>query len=189
MILPCSVESVERIAEYAKREPVVIPTDTLYGLCMSVEGDITKVYTLKKRDLNKPIPVGVASIEMMEELAYMDSRARKLVAHFMPGPLTVVLKARKRIFGWEKIALRIPNHPIALALIEKIGPVTLTSANISGERPPVVIEDTMKIDVRYRIDCGKLGGRASTVVDLTEGIKLIREGAIPYSHILDFLEE
>ncbi len=189
MILPCSEESVEKIAEYARHEPVVIPTDTLYGLCMSVDGDISKVYRLKKRDLSKPIPIGVRDIEMMRSIVHLNSLAEKLVRSFMPGALTIVLWAKKRIFGWDKIAVRIPNHDIPLALMERIGPITLTSANISGEKPPVTIDDTMRLNVKYRIDCGRLGGKASTVIDLTEGIKLIREGAIPYSRILETLEE
>ncbi len=189
MILPCTKESVNKIAEYAKIRPVVIPTDTLYGLCMSIEGDISIVYRLKRRDLKRPIPIGVASIEMMENLGYLDERAKRLVYEFMPGPLTIVVRARKRILGWEKIALRIPNHPIPLALMNRVGAITLTSANISGEKAPVSIEDTMKIDVKYRIDCGKLRGIPSTVVDLTQGVKLIREGAISYSQILQVLEE
>ncbi|MCD6370299.1 MAG: threonylcarbamoyl-AMP synthase [Thermoplasmata archaeon] len=189
MILPCGLKSVEKIAEYAKIRPVIIPTDTLYGLCMSIHGDISKVYKLKRRDLSKPIPIGVANLKMMKSLVFLSETAKILINRFMPGPLTLVLKAKKKIFGWDKIAVRIPNHPIPLALMERIGPITLTSANISGEKNPVTIEDTMKIEVKYRIDCGKLEGKPSTVVDLTEGINLIREGAIPYSQILKVLEE
>jgi len=189
VILPCGLKSVEKIAEYAKIRPVIIPTDTLYGLCMSIYGDISEVYKLKRRDLSKPIPVGVADLKMMESLVFLGETAKILINHFMPGPLTLVLKAKKKIFGWDKIAVRIPNHPIPLALMERIGPITLTSANISGEKNPVTIEDTMKIEVKYRIDCGRLEGKPSTVVDLTGEINLIREGAIPYSQILKVLEE
>ena len=188
MILPCNLESVEKIAEYAKNEPVVIPTDTLYGLSMSIYADISKIYSLKRRDLEKKIPIGVADVKMMEEIAIMNSTARKIVKKFMPGAVTVILK-NKNLRNWgEKIAVRIPNHIIPLELARRIGPITLTSANISGDREPVTIEDTMKLDVRYRIDCGKLSGTHSTIVDLTDEIKLIRDGAIPIP-LIKSLEE
>ncbi len=189
MILPCKLESVNKIVEYARNEPVVIPTDTLYGLSMSIHSDFSKIYSLKRRDLEKKIPIGVADVKMMEEIVIMNSIARKIVKKFMPGAVTIILKNRN-LKGWgEKIAVRIPNHEIPVQLAKIIGPITLTSANISGDKEPVTIEDTMKLDVRYRINCGKLPGIHSTVVDLTEGIKLIRDGAIPFSSILEYLEE
>ncbi len=189
MILPCSSDSVEKISDYARNNPVIIPTDTLYGLSMSIYGDVRKIYQLKRRGLEKKIPVGVSSVEMMDSLAHLDDRARKLVKKFMPGPLTIVLKSRIERWG-NTIALRIPAHSIPLLLIEKIGPITLTSANISGDKPPRRVEHTMKLDVKYRIDCGELPGKVSTVVSLVGGeVKLIRPGAIPFSAILKFLEE
>ncbi len=189
MILPCSRESVKRIATYARENPVIIPTDTLYGLSMSIEGDITRVFELKKRPVDKPIPIGVSNIEMMESLGHITKMARILVENFMPGALTIVVKSRSKV-PWNTVALRIPAHPIPLALIEEIGPITLTSANISGDKPPTSIEDTLKLNVAYRVDCGVLPGTPSTVVSVVGGeIKLIREGAIPIKVIRTFLEE
>ena len=176
MILPCKRDSVDRIADYAKQEPVVMPTDTLYGLCMSIYGDVKKIYKLKGRSFDKKIPVGVASIEMMREVAYITPEAEKLTRKFMPGPLTLVLKNKGVPWLQDTVAVRIPAHTLTIYLMEKIGPITLTSANISG-------------DVKYRIDCGKLMGKPSTIVDLTEEIRLIREGAIPFERILKALEE
>ena len=189
MILPCTSSSVDKIKEYAKKEPVIIPTDTLYGLSMSIYGDVSEIYRLKRRNLEKKIPVGVSTLEMMKTLAVIDERAEKLVERFMPGPLTIVVPSK--VPDWsESIALRIPAHTIPLLLIEKIGPITLTSANISGGKPPKTIEDTMKLEVKYRIDCGELPGKQSTIVSLVgKKIKLIRSGAIPFSVILKILEE
>jgi len=189
VILPCKRDSVDRIADYAKQEPVVMPTDTLYGLCMSIYGDVKKIYKLKGRSFDKKIPVGVASIEMMREVAYITPEAEKLTRKFMPGPLTLVLKNKGVPWLQDTVAVRIPAHTLTIYLMEKIGPITLTSANISGEKAPERIEDTMKLDVKYRIDCGKLMGKPSTIVDLTEEIRLIREGAIPFERILKALEE
>jgi len=189
VILPCKKESVDKIAEYARREPVVMPTDTLYGLCMSIYGDVKKIYRLKGRSFDKKIPVGVANIEMMREIAELSPQAEKLVRAFMPGPLTIVVKNKGVPWLQDTVAVRIPAHTLTIYLMEKIGPITLTSANISGEKAPESIEDTMKLDVKYRVDCGKLMGKPSTIVDLTHGIKLIREGAIPFERIVKLLEE
>ena len=187
VILPCKRDSVDRIADYAKQEPVVMPTDTLYGLCMSIYGDVKKIYKLKGRSFDKKIPVGVANIEMMREVAYLTPEAERLVRVFMPGPLTLVLKNKGVPWLEDTVAVRIPAHTLTIYLMEKIGPITLTSANISGEKAPESIENTMKLDVKYRIDCGKLMGKPSTIVSLAEGVKLIREGAIPFSAILKVL--
>jgi len=187
VILPCEKSSVDRIADYAREEPVVMPTDTLYGLCMSIEGDVDKIYRLKGRSVEKKIPVGVASIEMMRRIARLDSRAERLVRAFLPGPLTLVLENRGVPWLDETVAVRIPAHSLTIYLMEKIGPVTLTSANVSGEKAPESIGDTMKLDVKYRVDCGRLMGKPSTIVSLVGEVKLIREGAIPFSTILKAL--
>lgn len=187
MILPCRKESVDEIVEYVRNEPVVVPTDTLYGLVMSIDGDVEKIYRLKGRSFEKKIPVGVANLEMMRNVARVTPEAEKLIRAFMPGPLTLVLENLSVPWLEETVAVRIPAHTLAIYLMEKVGPVTLTSANISGEKAPVSIEDTMKIDVEYRIDCGPLLGKPSTIVSLVDGVKLIREGAIPFSSILSVL--
>ncbi len=187
VILPCRKESVDEIAEYVRREPVVMPTDTLYGLCMSIGGNVEKIYELKGRSWDKKIPVGVASVEMMREIAEVTPEAENLIRAYMPGPLTLILRNRGVPWLEETVAVRIPAHTLTIYLMEKIGPITLTSANISGEKAPESVEDTMKLDVKYRIDCGKLIGKPSTIVSLVDGVKLIREGAIPFSAILKVL--
>ena len=184
MILPCNKSSVEIVEEYAKDEPVIIPTDTLYGLAMSIYGNIEKIYTLKKRNLEKKIPIGVYDLDMIEKIAVVDDIARNLIEEFMPGALTIIIESKIPEITGPTVGVRIPNHEIPRELARRIGPITLTSANISGEKNPRIIEDTMKLDVKYRIDCGELSGEPSTIVSLVDGIKLIREGAIPFSAIL-----
>jgi len=189
VILRCNEDSVRVIARHAKNEPVVIPTDTLYGLAMSVYGPIEKIYKLKNRELEKKIPIGVASIEMMREIAYVEPVSEKLVQAFMPGPLTLVLKSKIPEITGPTVGVRIPDHFVPLRLMSLIGPITMTSANISGEAPPDTIEKTMNVNVKYRIDCGKLPGTASTVVSMIDGVKLIRAGAISFSAILKVMGE
>ena len=188
MILPCKRKSTDKIAGYARKEPVVIPTDTLYGLSMSIYGPINRIFELKKRNPINKIPVGVLNLDMMRKIAYVSPRDIKIVHEFMPGPLTIVLESKIPQITGETVGVRIPNHVIPLWLMEKIGPVTLTSANISGETAPRKIEDTMHLDVKYRINCGALPGIPSTVISLVNGVNLIRDGAIPFSAILKILE-
>ncbi len=187
VILPCERDSVKLVAEYVKSEPVVVPTDTLYGLAISIFGDIKKVYALKNRDLSKKVPVGVANSYQIQKIAQINENALTLIKKFMPGPLTIVLPSRIPEITGPTVGVRIPNHFVPRYLAELSGPITLTSANISGDKNPVKVEDTMDINVKYRIDCGTLSGKPSTIVSLVDEVKLIREGAIPFSVILNAL--
>ena len=126
---------------------------------------------------------------MMESIAVLTEEARRVAEAFLPGAVTLVLESRIPEITGDTVGVRIPDHEIPRELARLIGPITLTSANISGEKPPRRIEDTEKLRVRYRIDCGELPGVASTVVSFVGGIRLIREGAIPFSSILRVLEE
>ncbi len=184
MILPCDFSSVDKISEYARNEPVVIPTDTLYGLAMSIYGPVERIYEVKRRPRDKRFPVGVSSVDMMREIAELSPESEMLVQKFMPGALTIVVKSRVPDITGATIGVRIPAHHIPIRLIENIGPITMTSANISGHKAPVRIEDTFDLGVKYGIDCGELSGKPSTIVSMVDGIKLIREGAIPFEKIL-----
>ncbi len=174
---------------------VVYPTDTLYALgCNALnEEAILKVYETKKRSLAKPLPIAVASIDMMKRYAYVNKNAEKIAKKFLPGALTIVLR-KKRVLpdiltsGLDKVAIRIPANKIALKLIELVGlPLVTTSANISGEAPPASIEE-VKIKADYIINGGKLEGIPSTIIDLSEAApKILRRGKIDGRRILEVL--
>jgi len=189
MILPCELWAIDVIEDYARENPVIIPTDTLYGLSMSIYGDLRRIYALKAREPAKKISVGVYDKGMIENIAVLDERAERLIEKFMPGALTIVLESKIPKITGSSVGVRVPKHPIPRELSKRIGPITLTSANISGERNPRNIKDTCKLEVPYRIDCGELLGKPSTVVSLLKEVKLIRVGAIPFSAILKVLEE
>ncbi len=194
MIVGCDEKSAERISSLLRKGGVaVIPTDTLYALSASIynEEGVRRIYQLKKRE--EPLPVGVSSIRMMGEIAYLNDTAVKLVKTFMPGPLTLVLPKRKvpDYVSREGVAVRIPNHNIALKIIEEVGPITLTSANVHGGRNPVSIDIAIQQlgdEVDIYMDCGKLGGRASTILDLRNGIRILREGPISMEEIMEVLD-
>ena len=178
---------------------VVYPTDTLYGLGADIYNDeaVKKIFTLKKRGFDQPLSVAVSSIEGLEDIAFVDDRVRRVVEEFLPGSLTIVLKKKNVVSdlvtaGSETIAIRIPDNPIALRLLEVFGPLTCTSANIHGENTSPNVEDIRKDfenDIMFYIDAGQLEGKPSTILDLSsDEPKILREGAIPAKEVLKAIE-
>ena len=167
-------------------ELIVYPTDTLYGLGADIfnEEAIKKVYEVKKRPFDLPLSIAIASVDEINEYAYMNEIAYKIAREFLPGAITIILKKRKvipDIIAKEKIGIRIPANEIALKIAKEL-PITATSANIHGKNPPKEIKEAkeqLRDKIALYIDGGKLPGKPSTIVDVSEGkIKVIREGAI-----------
>ncbi len=161
---------------------VVFPTDTVYGLGALIDQPkmIAALYGVKKRERDKAIPIllgdpadlGLVAVQISET-------ARKLAGIFWPGPLTLVLHKNAAVpeilSPLPTIGVRMPDHPIALALLRQSGPLAVTSANLSGEKSPVTAQEVMaQLDGRIPLvlDGGRTpGGNPSTVVDCS-GIEL-----------------
>jgi L-threonylcarbamoyladenylate synthase len=162
---------------------VVYPTETVYGLGADAFSDeaILKVYEAKKRPLGMPISIAVSDEDMLCAVARTEPWMETFIATFLPGPVTVILPARKCIpailtGGTGLIGIRMPSHPLALDLIRKFdSPITATSANLHGGKEPQV-PDECTVPRELLIDGGKLSGTPSTVVDLTTK-QIIRAGA------------
>jgi len=182
---------------------IAIPTDTVYGLAASVFSApaLARIYEIKGRPLDRSLPVLVSSIDALERLTEpLDHRVASVLDRYWRGPLTVVLPARP---GFDQflvsesggIGVRMPNHPLALEVIEKAGgAIACTSANLSGQPPArsaaeVVASVGAAIDLT--LDGGIApGGVASTVILIRDGlISVIREGAIPSASIAAAWEE
>ncbi|MFP4169843.1 MAG: L-threonylcarbamoyladenylate synthase [Methanomassiliicoccales archaeon] len=182
-------------------ELVVYPTETLYGLGANAldEGAVKKVYMVKKRPFDMPLSVAVSDLQMLEEIAVIDDNARKLVSTFMPGPLTILVTKRPIVpdiltSASVEVGIRIPDHPFALNLIERCGPITSTSANVHSRPDPRSTEEVRNDfggAVRFYLDCGRpMLGQPSTIVQLVDGgVELIRRGAIPIEKIEAALNE
>jgi len=178
---------IEEVIDALKKGKVVVyPTDTLYGLGANIfnRKAVEKIYKIKKRPSNMPLPIVISSINKINEFAEMNEFAKKIVKKFLPGKLTVVLKKKNIIPDYiskDKVAIRIPANEIALKLAYKF-PITATSANLHGGSLPVSIEIVKKQLGKkpdIYLDYGKLSGLPSTVVDVScQKIKIIREGAI-----------
>ncbi|KAA3644878.1 MAG: threonylcarbamoyl-AMP synthase [Chloroflexi bacterium] len=170
---------------------VAFPTDTVYGLgalAFDVDG-IDRLYFIKGRDQAKSIAVLLSKIEELERLTPEPSEEiLRLANRFWPGPLTMVVERSPDMpeslsSSTTTIGLRIPDHPVALDLLNASGPMAVTSANLSGEDNASTAEEVLKqLDGRIHLvlDGGRTpGGVPSTVVDLTTSeLKVLREGPI-----------
>ena len=162
---------------------VVYPTDTLYGLGADAlsEQAILNVYEAKGRIHGNPISIAVADFEMIELVAVVDDLSRAFCERFLPGPVTVILPARPVLppmitGGTGKIGIRMPDHPVAQALLEAFdSPITATSANISGSPEPMTLAE-VNVPHEFSLDGGDLSGLASTVVEPSSG-QIFRVGA------------
>ena len=179
---------------------VVYPTETVYGLAASAFNRIAvlKVFGAKRRPLDNPLSVAVRDIRQADEIAYVNTAARKLAKAFLPGPLTIVLKKKAKLpkeltAGSDKVGIRIPRNDIALKLIELAGPITATSANVSG-KPSITTADEAREQLGGRVDLVLDGGPSqigveSTVVDVSEEgrCEILRDGAVARAAIKDAL--
>ncbi len=191
-------QQIERGIFILKRGGVIaFPTDTVYGLGASIadERAVEKIYRLKSRPLHRPLPVLLAKISQISELAHpIPEIAWELAYKFLPGGLTLVLPKLASVSsvvtgGGNMVALRVPNHPVPQALVEGLGsPIVGTSANLSGEPPAMSAQEVFsQFDARIDlvIDGGPCsGGKESTIVDLTgDKARILRQGAIPVEEI------
>lgn len=178
-------------------ELVAFPTETVYGLGADGlnEDAVKKIYLAKGRPSDNPLILHVDSIAMLERLAsHVPKEAYLLIEEFWPGPLTIVVKKSQLVpsiitAGLDSVAIRMPSHPIARALIKESNtPIAAPSANTSGRPSPTradhVIED-MDGKIAYILDGGETGvGLESTVIDLSEKLPMIlRPGGITIEQI------
>lgn len=176
---------------------VIFPTRSLYGLAADAfnEEAVGRIFEIKGRGSKKPVLVLADNYLMLSCLVRnIPPAAQKIMESFWPGRITIVLEANDNLpanitAGTGKIGIRRPGHPVASALVKAVGgPVTGTSANISGSRGCCMISEIdpgIAESVDLIIDAGELeGGTGSTVIDVTvEPPILIREGAVSINEI------
>ncbi len=179
------------------------PTETFYGLGVDVTNEqaIRHLFDVKRRDSSNPVAVIVSDQSMLSTIvSEIPDKALVLMDVFWPGPLTILFRTNNKISkrlttNTGKIGIRVSSHPVASALVKKLGrPLTTTSANLSGFPPSAKIRHLKsyfqdKIDLI--IDCGDLApSRGSTVVDVTEEkLTIIREGVIRADVLFKYFEE
>ncbi len=176
---------------------IAFPTDTLYGLGCdpNLPTALQKIYAAKGRSMTKAIPVLISHPDQLVGLVSgLPERTSRLMQEWWPGALTLVLPKHpglpKDLTPYPGLAVRMPDHPVALALLDHTGPLAVTSANLSDRENPRDAEGVLaQLDgtVDLILDGGELtGGQASTIVDCTGNEpKLLREGPIPFREILE----
>ncbi len=179
---------------------VVLPTDTVYGLgCDAFSGAaVRSLLAAKKRGPDMPVPVLVGSWSTIDGLVLgVPPSARELIEAFWPGGLSLVLPHAPSL-AWDlgstkgTVMLRMPLHPVALELLRDVGPMAVSSANISGSPPPATSSGALRqlgSSVAVYLDGGNSGEPvASTVVDLTGDDPIIlREGAVSVEQVREVL--
>ena len=165
-------------------ELVVYPTETVYGLAAdALDADaVASVFEAKGRDRDKPVSLAVPAVEAVSEYTYPTALEEAFMDEFLPGPVTVLLERRESVpdvltAGRDQVGIRVPDHEVALDLLEAVSPVTATSANISGQPSARRVDDLDEIvdAAAVVLDGGETDGTGSTVVDVEAG-EIHREG-------------
>jgi len=181
---------------------VAYPTETVYGLAAGAffVDSVARVFEAKQRPADQALPIQIARPAEVETLARdVGPEAKRLIADFFPGPLTLVLWRLPSVpvtvtGGGDTVGLRMPDHPVALGVLRAFGaPVVCTSGNLTGRRAPMSAQDVLE-DLDGRIDLVLDGGETadrtpSTVLDLTtRPARLLREGKIGRALLEGYVE-
>jgi L-threonylcarbamoyladenylate synthase len=175
--------------------PVVIPTDTVYGIAAlpSLQEGVAAIFVAKGRRLDKPLPVLGASIEDLEAIVVVDDRARALGARYWPGPLTLVLPRAPGFdadLGGDRrasVAVRVPRCDEAQEVLRAAGPLAVTSANRSGDPPATTVDAARRALGRWvhvYVDGGRRAAAPSTIISLVGPPTVLRVGELPRDEVL-----
>ena len=195
------VISPEALSIVASGGCIVYPTSTQPALgCLPTSTALNGLYAIKNRPSLMPVSIGVADLEQASKLVELTDEIPDLLASFPEGSLTLVLPAKKtldRRLGADKIAIRVVAHPVAKALLRATGPLTATSANISGTEPesncPDAVETLQNAGHKVGLVEGNTpGGSPSTLIawysvcDASDNasIEVLREGIVATEEVM-----
>ncbi len=194
---PSSV--AEAVDAIRRGQPVILPTDTVYGLCADAyrSEPTERVYRLKGRPLTKPSALLATDVDMLLEcIPELRGRSGSIARALLPGPLTLILPNPAHRFSWltgeryDAIGARVPalDGP-GKQVLDHVGCVVATSANLPGGPDPRRLDDVpeaIRAGAAAEIDAGELPGTPSTVLDFTgEEPRIVREGAVPGAEALE----
>ncbi|WP_099877108.1 L-threonylcarbamoyladenylate synthase [Streptococcus suis] len=180
---------------------VILPTETVYGLFAQAlnEDAVNRVYQLKQRPRDKAMNLNVSNLN---DIYFFSQNTpfflEKLYNRFMPGPLTIILKANENVPFWvnsglDTVGFRLPNHEQTLRLISEAGPLIGPSANISGNESGKKFSDIQAqfpVDLPGIEDDQALTGIDSTILDLSgQKARILRQGAISREEIQKAIPE
>jgi L-threonylcarbamoyladenylate synthase len=184
-------------------KPVLLPTDTVYGLATTpYRSEATeRLYRLKGREPTQPTAIVASDLDfLLECVPELRGRVAVLLRALLPGPYTVVVPNPARRYRWltgarpDTIGVRVPELPAAASwVVERVGAIVATSANLPGGRDPRRLDDVpdaIRSRVAAAIDGGELPGIPSTVLDVTgDEPVVLREGAVPAERALERARE
>jgi len=189
---PADPAHIARAAERLRAGAVIaFPTDTLYGVGARAADPaaVARLYEVKRRPSEQPMAWLVTDRAQVERFAVVSLAAAGLMERFWPGPLTLVLLTRIPTDG-STIAVRAPDHDVALALLTALGePIASSSANPAGQPPPVDADQVIAglgDELDLVLDGGPCRiGQPSTILDLTGATpRILRQGTIPSSELI-----
>jgi L-threonylcarbamoyladenylate synthase len=189
----------EAVDAIRRGQPVVLPTDTVYGLCADAyhSEPAERVYRLKGRSQTQPTALLAFDVDVLLEcIPELRGRSGSIARALLPGPLTLILPNPAGRFRWvtgeryDTIGVRVPTQDSAgAAVLEQVGCLIATSANLPGEPDPRRLEDVPEeilAGVAAMVDGGELPGTPSTVLDFTGDEPIVvREGAVPAAEALE----
>ena len=177
---------------------IAYPTSTLPGLaCLPNAAALDRLFELKQRSADKPVSLGVLSLDQAETLVHVPQKVRRLEAAFPKGGFTFILDATTPLdprLGGERVAVRCLAHPAARQLVETFGPITATSANESGETPADTAEEAgaaLGLPSHAILPGRCPGGMGSTILNVTQNeqgveVTVMREGVIPTRSVVQW---
>ena len=192
-------ENINEVIDLLNHDEVVaFPTETVFGLGVKFSHleALEKIYEIKHRSHSKAISLMIYDPKDIEKYAYVNENAQKLIDHFMPGMITLVLKKKSILSddftaGYDTIGIRIPDDPFVLKLLKEVGPMLVTSANISGQETLLNDQEVYKqfkgkIIMIVKGECKST--LASTVIKVDEDVTILRQGCIQEKEIREVLK-
>lgn len=192
-------ENINEVIDLLNHDEVVaFPTETVFGLGVKFSHleALEKIYEIKHRSHSKAISLMIYDPKDIEKYAYVNENAQKLIDHFMPGMITLVLKKKSILSddftaGYDTIGIRIPDDPFVLKLLKEVGPMLVTSANISGQETLLNDQEVYKqfkgkIKMIVKGKCKNT--LASTVIKVDEDVTILRQGCIQEEEIREVLK-
>lgn len=190
---------IDELAQILKNDGVIsVPTDTVYGLCSRINSQKAhdKLMEIKKRPINKLLPIMCADIEQIRKIAILNEIAEKIINAFMPGPITLILEKKPEIpnyinNGSKTIAVRMAtSEELKQLIIKTESPIFMSSANQSGEPTCKNLDEIEKACPKLdgMMEGKILYGKGSTIVDCTSNkIKILRQGPISIEQIREVI--
>ena len=196
----CIQAAMSAAEDIAAGNLIVYPTDTVYGIGADIYNEVAvkNLYLAKRRPFDMALSVAVADRKMMESVAILNETADKLIKAFLPGPLTIIIKKNPEVpdivtAGSQKVGIRIPDHPIALEIARRSGPIVATSANIHFQPDAIDIwmaTAALGNSVSTYIDAGHSpSGKPSTIIWIKDKeYEIIRQGPMTEDMIKEVLQ-